>query len=125
MFRDDPGLRELVLQTIAKELKAVPPRRSGRVPIPQSAYARTPAAGDWRYALGSINMDWKVVSGPQGGPIEVELSFKNEYRWHPKVPRISQCVHQAAEDLKVKGARDFWMYGWPYRIKLTSGPIRP
>lgn len=41
----------------------------------------------------------------------VRIWFGNLYRWHPKEAQITQCIHQAAEQLKQKGARDYWMRG--------------
>ena len=138
LFHADPGLKKIVVATIARDLagggpaigmpapyqnlssRAVLGRTSGKVPLPQSAWANTPTAQDWRYAIGSLNLDWKLITRLPGAPkAEVELSFKNEYRWHPKAERISQCVHQAAENLKVKGDRDYWMYGQPHRIEVA------
>jgi hypothetical protein len=118
VFRDDPGLQRVVLAAISKDIGGA--RTNGQVPLPQSAWSNTPAAQDWRYAIGSLTMDWKLISRlPDARKADVELSFRNEYRWHPKEARISQCVHKAAEDLKEKGAKDFFMIGDPYRIVVT------
>ena len=120
LFRDDPGLERKVTEAISRDLKALTPRVRGRVALPQNAFSMTLAAQDWRYAIGSLNMDWRVVSnGAASREAEVELSFQNEYRWHPHDPRVTQCVHRAAENLKLTGARDYWMYGTPLRVKIS------
>jgi len=44
----------------------------------------------------------------------------NTYRWHPKGKRVSQCVHQAADNLKSSGAQDYFMIGTRAQIPLTD-----
>jgi len=114
LLREDPGVRQTIEQEIAAQLKRTS-TAGGIVALPQNVFSNR----DWQYATGSLNMNWKRV--PQslpGGQITVELSFRNQYRWHPKDARITQCIHQAAEDLKQSGAKDFWMVGKPTRYTL-------
>ena len=116
LLREDAG----VLMTVEREISSQinrPMCPTFVVPLPQRVFTNP----DWQYATGSINMHWKrlpmLVSSDR---VTVELSFRNQYRWHPKERRISQCVHQAAEDLKQRGARDYWITG-----RATSFTFRP
>jgi hypothetical protein len=135
IFCDDPDLRDCVVDEITENLRKTPPPLHGSVAVPQEAWSQTQAAQDWRYAIGSLVMDWKVlyfdssVKLGQMSPIRcpppapgrqarIELSFANKYQWHPEAKRITQCVHQAANNLKAEGAKDFWVYGDPYAISV-------
>ncbi len=116
LLREDPALRETIEKKVVEERRGRLPKNSGTIPLPQPVFSNQ----DWRYATGSINMDWKLVSqDTRASTIDVELSFRNQYRWHPNEPRVTQCVHQAAEGLKKNGARDFWMIGRPAKIKIV------
>lgn len=111
MLREDSGVRQTVEREIGAQLKR-PMTPMGVVPLPQPVFTNR----DWQYATGSLNMNWKrIPMSLANGQVAVELSFRNQYRWHPKESRITQCVHQAAEDLKQKGAKDFWLVGPPTR----------
>jgi hypothetical protein len=111
LLREDDGVRQTVEREISAQLKR-PMTPMGVVPLPQPVFSNR----DWRYATGSLNMNWKQIPmSLPNGQIAVELSFRNQYRWHPNEQRITQCVHQAAENLKQKGAKDFWMVGHPTR----------
>lgn len=105
LMRDDPILARYIIAEIKKEMAAG--NTSGSVPVAQERYSQQ----DWRMALGSINMQWVVISGS-----EVEIWFVNLYRWHPTAARVTQCVHQAAENLKAAGAAEFKMIGARHRI---------
>lgn len=98
---DDDGVREEVTREIM--LAVQKGRTSGSVAIPQSKYSNH----DWQFAIGSMNINWSVVPGTT----KYRLNFRNKYRWHPNEARQTQCVHKAAENLKLKGAKDYWMYG--------------
>ena len=116
LLQEDSGVRRTVEEEIKRQLSRTS-TEGGIVPIPQRMFANQ----DWRYATGSLNMRWKrVPKSVASGQIVVELSFRNEYRWHPKEYRISQCVHQAADNLKQTGARDYWIVGAPYRHSLLE-----
>jgi hypothetical protein len=56
-------------------------------------------------------------------PSKVRLSGANEYKWHPAAPRVTQCLHQAADRLtksKVK-SQNFWMAAKPCTMDLSTG----
>lgn len=109
LLEEDDGISSALKLTIRKGLHENPAIGSGRVPLPQRVFTNQ----DWQYATGSIVMDWSLNPVCVAGKISVTLSFRNTYRWHPKEPRITQCLHQAAENLKVHGAKDFEMIGGP------------
>jgi hypothetical protein len=64
---------------------------------------------DWRNAIGNVDqLDWTIVSGPDaGGNAQVRITLSDVYAWHGKEARISQCVHQALENMKAKGAAEY------------------
>ncbi len=98
---DDDGVREEVTREITLAIQSG--RTSGSVAIPQSVYSNH----DWQFAIGSMNIKWSAIPGTPN----YRLTFRNKYRWHPNEARMTQCVHKAAENLKMKGAKDYWMYG--------------
>ncbi len=104
LLKDDRKLASYVTEEIRHKI----PNKiaSGTVPVAQTRYS----SKDWKFALGSININWTLQSQTKTSAM-ISLGFRNEYRWHPKADRISQCVHQAADDLKVQGAKDFFMEG--------------
>jgi hypothetical protein len=104
LFRDDPVLAAYFLAAVRSELKAG--TTSGNVPVAQEVYGNQ----DWRNALGSINLQWKAVG------TDVEVWFINRYRWHPKAKRVTQCVHEAANNLVAKGAAEFDLIGTHYTL---------
>ena len=68
---------------------------------------------DWRNAVGNVDkLDWAIVSGPDpAGQAQVRITLTDAYAWHGKEARISQCVHQALENMKSKGAADYTSTG--------------
>ncbi len=108
LIKEDNGVRQKIRSEIAAALARG--AKDGFVQIKQSVYANN----EWKNALGSINMQWRVLKNQQ-----VELWFINRYRWHPNEARVSQCVHQAAENLKKRGASEFDMIG--ERIQMDFG----
>ncbi len=43
--------------------------------------------------------------------INVEISIRDPYTWHPYETRPSRCIHQAMESLKSSGAADYMTVG--------------
>lgn len=80
-------------------------KAKGTVAVPQKAYS----VKDWQFAIGSMNINWTFPSTM--GTDKVHVGFRNEYRWHPDEARISQCVHQAADNLRTGRARNYWQEG--------------
>ena len=128
LFADDPALKLRISELITVKMQCKPPFKSGSVVIVQEgatydrpAYSNNAKAQDWRYAIGGFIMNWKEVSRTSNNKeVLVELSFRNPYAWDPKDNyRVSQCVHEAAENLKVKGAGEYSIIGDPYRIKIS------
>lgn len=109
LLDQDAGVRSALRDGIRKGLRDNPAIGSGSVPLSQRVFTNK----DWQYATGSLVMDWSLNPVCLAGKISVTLSFRNTYRWHPKEPRITQCLHKAAEDLKVSGAKDYDMVGGP------------
>lgn len=105
MFNEDPVLARYFIGQVKDPVRAG--TASGNVPISQDRYGNQ----DWRMALGSINLQWKVVERNT-----VETWFVNKYRWHPGVNRVTQCVHEAADNLKASGAAEFMMVGSRHRL---------
>lgn len=56
-------------------------------------------------------------------PRKARVAGANEYKWHPTVERVTQCLHQAADRLtksQVK-SQTFWMVGRPCIVNLDTG----
>jgi hypothetical protein len=102
VLKDDGGVRFKVHTEIILGLQAG--KTTGSIPIPQSVYK----VKDWQFAIGSMTVNWKF---PSVEPDKVHIGFRNQYRWHPNEARISQCIHQAAENLKQQKAADYWQEG--------------
>jgi hypothetical protein len=125
LLRDDPTFRRKLIDDLTRELLKEPHRASGRLNYKQGpGYAITNM--DWHYAVGSINMDWRVVSRDAGHrQVEVELKFLKPYVWHPHQDRDTHYVHQAAQDLQVlhagqlKRARNYRLIGNPTRLRIS------
>jgi hypothetical protein len=63
---------------------------------------------DWRLSLGGVDeIDYEVLERDESGSAEVELSIHDPYEWHPAEDRGSQCLHQAMENQKAKGAKNY------------------
>jgi hypothetical protein len=108
LFQEDPSVASHFLAKAKPDVASG--KKEGSVPVTQAVYSNQ----DWRNALGSINLQWKAV-----GNGVVEVWFINRYRWHPTAPRVSQCVHQAADNLRnrsTKPAAEFDMVGTHYRV---------
>lgn len=103
LLQEDQALQTKIHTEIISSLRAG--RSNGIVAVPQSAYSNK----DWQYAIGSMNVNWTFPS--LTGADKVHLGFRNEYRWHPNEHRISQCVHEAADRLRVGKARNYWQEG--------------
>ena len=106
VLAEDAGVKRTIYNQIRKGLAEG--KLHGKIPIPQTVYENQ----DWHYAIGGMNVNYHA--GPPLKAGIAKLWFKNQYRWHPHDSRITQCVHQAAERLKSKGARDYWMEGETY-----------
>jgi hypothetical protein len=85
----------------------------------QMLFAKTDAAQDYCYSFGSIDKLEVEVDYVHG---TVRVWFLDCYEWHPVYPkyfskcakdvkRISNFLHAAAVQLKLDGAKDFWMKG--------------
>ena len=84
--------------------------KKGVIPIPQSIYSNQ----DWRYALGAISMNWELDKDQS----YIIFWFIDKYDWHPEEARRTQCVHQAAENLKKEGAKEYKMIGAKAKIPI-------
>jgi hypothetical protein len=74
---------------------------------------------EYKNSFGAIDrLDYRVDT--DAGVVHVW--FADRYEWHPVYPglydkqsgdvrRYTNCVHAAAVEMKLKGAKDFWMYG--------------
>ena len=125
LLRDDPTFRRRLIDDLKGELLKQPPRDSGRLNYKQEKHAITNI--DWLYAIGSINMDWRIVSrDPAHKQVEVEVSFLKPYVWHPHQDRPTHYVHQAAQNLQVlhagqiKRARNYRLIGKPTRLRISE-----
>jgi hypothetical protein len=68
---------------------------------------------DWRNSIGNVDrLDWTIVASPDAaGNATVRISLADPYAWHPKEARITQCVHQAIENMKSQGAQEYMARG--------------
>ena len=85
-------------------------KSTGCVFISQLVYNKK----DWLYALGGIQLDWTLKGNV------ISTSFKNIYRWHPQESRITQSIHQAAENLKAFGVKEYMILGSPAKIAWAT-----
>lgn len=107
LLSEDQGIRRYVFSSISNSLKRS--LRSGTLHVEQFHFQTR----QWQYALGGFKLTWKIVDPPgiDAKPITVEIFLKNRYKWHPDEPRFTQALHAAADRLKRKRAREFWMVG--------------
>ena len=112
LLREDAGVWQRLQETVTADLAKG--RTKGVVPIPQPVFRNQ----NWKNATGSVNLLWEVKGD------SVEVWFVNKYRWHPEDNRrVSQCVHQAADNLKSQGAKDYLMVGKRARFTRSSFQI--
>ena len=78
----------------------------GVISVPQYAFANI----DWRCALGSVHFNWKLDDS------RLAIWFDESYRWDPAASRVTRIFHQAAENMKQHGAREFQVQGMPARV---------
>lgn len=103
ILQDDKAVQSKVHTEIIFSLREG--KVKGTVAVAQTVYSNK----DWQFAIGSMNVNWTFPSIQ--GTDKVHVGFRNEYRWHPNEARISQCVHQAADRLRVGKARNYWQEG--------------
>lgn len=108
LLKDDKKVNQRVQIEIVKSLK----RKilKGIIPIKQSHYG----VEDYKNSLGAINLNYEIINPNSFNSlkkVKVKIWFKNLYRWHPEANRKTKCVHIAAENLKLKGAKEFYMIG--------------
>ena len=108
LFEEDPGVLSMFLGKVHEQLSEG--LFKGEISIPQWSYTNS----DWLYALGGIKLDWKQEDE------FISISFMKRYRWHPQEIRITQRVHQAAENLKKTGAEEFTVVGVTTRIPINE-----
>jgi hypothetical protein len=111
LLREDSGVFRRLSETVAADLAAG--LTKGVVPIQQSVFQNP----NWKNATGSVNLLWEVKGE------SIEVWFVNKYRWHPTAKRVSQCIHEAADNLKTEGAQDYWMIGKHARFPRSSFQI--
>lgn len=81
----------------------------GFPPITQADYDDQ----DWRNSIGNVDrLEWVLVSGPDAaGNATVIVKLADPYAWHPQEARLTQCVHQAIENMKSQGAKEYMARG--------------
>lgn len=127
LLQDIPKFESIIRNTISRYLfKSRFYKCENRgIPFIQPEYPNTEKAQDWRYAIGSFIMNWTILSiDILRGEANIELNFRNKYRWHPDVNRVSQCIHQAAENMKSQGAAEFWIIGKSYKMIVRFNKFR-
>jgi hypothetical protein len=121
IFRDS-GVRRKLRASIARG------GMRGVTRLEQSDYA----VEDFQFAFGAIDcVGWRAAGTLAGGSIVplkrnwrthpatvMEVSFLDRYEFHPEAPRVTQCVHAAAVEMKLQGAADYWQRGSAY-VPLT------
>ena len=108
---EDAGVSKLLRERVSADLAAGLVK--GVVPVQQPVFKNH----NWKNATGSVNLLWEVKGN------SIEVWFVNKYRWHPTAKRVSQCVHQAADNLKSQGAQDYLMVGQRARFPRSSFQI--
>jgi hypothetical protein len=112
---NDNGVKKNIIGYLEKEIHKL----SGNISTPQSKYEDK----NYQMALGSLNFQWKVVTGEclaNGDDISIiDLWFYNTYQWNSSEKRVSQCMHRAFSnsngvEFDMIGKRAF------YRFKLTA-----
>ena len=116
LVKEDGSVRSKLEREIAASIKRG--LAFGSVPIGQGVYSNR----DWHYALGAVNVNWKLGDAPTHFGMHksgnIKIRFNNVYQWHPKEVRVTQLVHISAERLKQKGAQEFTMIGEEATLKL-------
>ncbi len=140
LFTANPSIQTRIFSRIGYQLQARPRNDSGSIighgrddglepPIRQEDYDST----DWVNSNGNIDeVHWRLVNDynpydnretedrayylraiRRGGVflIDVEITIRDPYTWHPLETRPSQCIHQAMELLKSAGAADYVTVG--------------
>jgi hypothetical protein len=104
LLRDDPKLKNTLMNAIIAELRQSPLRADGSIPLQQYHYG----SADWELALGAINMRWKVLGRDLSlGKVTLELNFQNQYRWHPGPVAIRSASIRRLSDSRSKAPRTF------------------
>lgn len=80
------------------------------------------AVDDWCGALGTFALDWSLIACParKSSPLVVQLSGKNEYRWHPGDERLTRRLHQFAQELIGAGAAKPFMMTVPFTVTMID-----
>ena len=116
LFRDDVGVRCVFYKDVSTQLRRG--LTQGNATVPQWAYTNE----DWLYALGGIEINWFTKGD------SVTAWFVNWYCWHPNEQRLTQRLHQAAENLKTHGAKEFFILGSRVKSRLKDieiNTVRP
>lgn len=126
LLNEDSGVSRGFINAINNEAKKsrMKPGQKGRYWVKQEYYTNK----DWWMALGSFPLDWVYMGERQSNGttmLELTISGKNEYKWHPDEDRETKLVHQAADRLRhpqtnvldilqpTQPAANFWMYATP------------
>ncbi len=108
LFEHDQGVKLAFYESIQEEISRG--CENGEVIISQLAYTNK----DWLYSLGGIKIQWYRCKN------KVKAWFVNKYCWHPNENRITQTIHKAAENLKLCGAKDYFIFGLPETILVSD-----
>jgi hypothetical protein len=108
-IRRDTGVRSRIERGLRRT-------RRGHFKVHQSTYS----VEDFQFAFGALDrLDYEYDRSAG----VVHVWFADRYEFHPVYrgiytrrrgdsPRVTNCVHAAAVELKASGAADFWMYGY-------------
>ena len=140
LFDANPRIRERVFSMIHAQMRANHRWDSGSIigrgvddgqppPIRQQDYD----SDDWVNSNGNIDeVHWRLIGdyNPYDNRetddrayylrevgrdrirmIQVEITIRDPYTWHPLEVRPTQCIHQAMERLKTSGAADYVTVG--------------
>ncbi len=125
----DRGVRSKLATLVAAQGPAPGQRIELDAPLNQNDYTQP----EWLNALG--NVDFMAVTvhddpaaratraaNPAQTPVQVEL--RDPYQWHPKDPRVTQCLHELFEAMKSDGAAEYDATGTG-NMTLDLGEIVP
>ncbi len=140
LFDANPTIRRRIFDRIHAQLRANPRWDSGSIIGRGRDDGREPAirqvdydSDDWVNANGNIDeVHWRLVGdyNPYDNRetddrayylreinrdririINVEITIRDPYAWHPEETRPTQCIHQALDRLKEAGAADYLTIG--------------
>ena len=111
-FLKDQGVHDDLSSKMAEAPRSLGDRVVLANPLNQLSYR----SEEWRNALGNIDeMTVTVLGDPASkafdeaanGSVQVQVELRDPYQWHPREPRITQCLRELFEAMKKDGAAEY------------------